>query len=88
MARSPGGSAGRGGAGRLAGGVLLETGGGNFQTRGLDDVLSPSVSPPSSPDNRSFLSPENLSLLPWSLGDFEQLVTSLTLHDPGIFGPQ
>nr|XP_012417179.1 PREDICTED: ran guanine nucleotide release factor isoform X2 [Odobenus rosmarus divergens] len=33
------------------------------------------------------LSPENLSLPPWSLGDFEQLVTSLTLHDPNIFGP-
>ncbi|XP_047564421.1 ran guanine nucleotide release factor isoform X4 [Lutra lutra] len=34
------------------------------------------------------LGPENLSLPPWSLGDFEQLVTSLTLHDPNIFGPQ
>lgn len=41
-----------------------------------------------SPDNRSSLDPENLSLPPWSLGDFEQLVTSLTLHDPNIFGPQ
>uniref|UniRef100_A0A8C9K0C3 RAN guanine nucleotide release factor n=1 Tax=Panthera tigris altaica TaxID=74533 RepID=A0A8C9K0C3_PANTA len=50
------------------------------------DVLLTFSQPP--PDNRSFLSPENLSLLPWSLGDFEQLVTSLTLHDPGIFGPQ
>ncbi|XP_064438901.1 ran guanine nucleotide release factor isoform X2 [Mirounga angustirostris] len=34
------------------------------------------------------LGPENLSLPPWSLGDFEQLVTSLTLHDPNIFGPR
>ncbi|XP_049492938.1 ran guanine nucleotide release factor isoform X1 [Panthera uncia] len=50
------------------------------------DVLLTFSQPP--PDNRSFLSPENLSLLPWSLGDFEQLVTSLTLRDPGIFGPQ
>ncbi|XP_012967226.1 ran guanine nucleotide release factor isoform X1 [Mesocricetus auratus] len=32
--------------------------------------------------------PENLSCPPWSLGNFEQLVTSLTLHDPNIFGPQ
>ncbi|XP_059936522.1 ran guanine nucleotide release factor isoform X2 [Mesoplodon densirostris] len=40
------------------------------------------------PENRSSLGPENLSLPPWSLGDFEQLVTSLTLHDPNIFGPQ
>lgn len=43
---------------------------------------------PPSPDNRSSLGPENLSPPPWSLGDFEQLVTSLTLHDPNIFGPQ
>ncbi|CAO2643722.1 Ran guanine nucleotide release factor [Lemmus lemmus] len=34
------------------------------------------------------LGPENLSCPPWSLGNFEQLVTSLTLHDPNIFGPQ
>ncbi|KAM9208574.1 ran guanine nucleotide release factor [Dugong dugon] len=40
------------------------------------------------PENRSSLGPENLSPPPWSLGDFEQLVTSLTLHDPNIFGPQ
>lgn len=40
------------------------------------------------PDNRSSLGPENLSPPPWSLGDFEQLVSSLTLHDPNIFGPQ
>ncbi|XP_073874631.1 ran guanine nucleotide release factor isoform X3 [Macaca fascicularis] len=40
------------------------------------------------PDNRSSLGPENLSPPHWSLGDFEQLVTSLTLHDPNIFGPQ
>lgn len=68
--------------------VLQGTGSGNFQTRGLDDVLSPSVPLPPSPDNRSSFGPENLSLLPWSLGDFEQMVTSLTLHDPNIFGPQ
>lgn len=40
------------------------------------------------PDNRPCFGPENLSLPPWSLSDFEQLVTSLTLHDPNIFGPQ
>ncbi|XP_075417027.1 ran guanine nucleotide release factor [Tenrec ecaudatus] len=40
------------------------------------------------PENGSCHSPENVSSLPWSLGDFEQLVTSLTLHDPNIFGPQ
>nr|KAF6305459.1 RAN guanine nucleotide release factor [Pipistrellus kuhlii] len=40
------------------------------------------------PDDRSSLDPENLSFPPWSLGDFERLVTSLTLHDPDIFGPQ
>ncbi|XP_031209892.1 ran guanine nucleotide release factor-like [Mastomys coucha] len=34
------------------------------------------------------LGPENLSCPPWSLGNFEQLVTSLTLHDPNLFGPQ
>uniref|UniRef100_A0A8C0SE96 Ran guanine nucleotide release factor n=5 Tax=Canis lupus TaxID=9612 RepID=A0A8C0SE96_CANLF len=50
------------------------------------DVLVTFNEPP--PDNRLSLGPENLSLLPWSLGDFEQLVTSLTLHDPNIFGPQ
>ncbi|XP_029783195.1 ran guanine nucleotide release factor isoform X2 [Suricata suricatta] len=50
------------------------------------DLLLTFNQPP--PDNRSSLSPENLSLLPWSLGNFEQLVTSLTLHDPDIFGPQ
>ena len=44
--------------------------------------------PTPSPENRSSPGPENLSLPPWSLGDFEQLVTSLTLHDPNIFGPQ
>lgn len=38
-------------------------------------------------DNRS-LGSESLSCLPWSLGNFEQLVTSMTLHDPNIFGPQ
>ncbi|KAM5272625.1 ran guanine nucleotide release factor isoform 2-T2 [Ctenodactylus gundi] len=36
-------------------------------------------------DNRSFLGPANP---PWSLSNFEQLVTSLTLHDPNIFGSQ
>ncbi|KAM8813805.1 ran guanine nucleotide release factor [Rhynchonycteris naso] len=50
------------------------------------DLLLTFNQPP--PDNRSSLDPEDLSLLPWSLGDFEQLVTSLTLHDPNIFGPQ
>ncbi|KAF0872549.1 MOG1 factor, partial [Crocuta crocuta] len=50
------------------------------------DLLLTFSQPP--PDNRSSLSPENLPLPPWSLGDFEQLVTSLTLHDPDIFGPQ
>ncbi|XP_008059325.1 ran guanine nucleotide release factor isoform X1 [Carlito syrichta] len=40
------------------------------------------------PDNRSSVGPENLSPPPWSLGDFEQLVTSLALLDPNIFGPQ
>jgi hypothetical protein len=34
------------------------------------------------------LGPENLSCPPWSLSNFEQLVTSLTLHDPNLFGPQ
>lgn len=46
------------------------------------DLLLTFNQPPSS------LGPENLSLPPWSLGDFEQLVTSLTLHDPNIFGSQ
>ncbi|XP_026376727.2 ran guanine nucleotide release factor [Ursus arctos] len=50
------------------------------------DLLLTFNDPP--PDNRLSLGPENLSLPPWSLGDFEQLVTSLTLHDPNIFGPQ
>lgn len=50
------------------------------------DLLLTFNQPP--PENRSSLGPENLSLLPWSLGDFEQLVTSLTLHDPNIFSPQ
>ncbi|KAB0361461.1 ran guanine nucleotide release factor isoform X1 [Muntiacus reevesi] len=50
------------------------------------DLLLTFNQPP--PENRSSLGPENLSILPWSLGDFEQLVTSLTLHDPNIFGPQ
>ncbi|XP_066120320.1 LOW QUALITY PROTEIN: ran guanine nucleotide release factor [Saccopteryx bilineata] len=50
------------------------------------DLLLTFNQPP--PDSRSSLDPEDLSLLPWSLGDFEQLVTSLTLHDPNIFGPQ
>nr|XP_035950453.1 ran guanine nucleotide release factor isoform X5 [Halichoerus grypus] len=49
------------------------------------DLLLTFNDPP--PDNRLSLGPENLSLPPWSLGDFEQLVTSLTLHDPNIFGP-
>ncbi|KAH0520109.1 Ran guanine nucleotide release factor [Microtus ochrogaster] len=40
------------------------------------------------PSNSRSLGPENLSCPPWSLGNFEQLVTSLTLHDPNIFGPQ
>lgn len=38
-------------------------------------------------DNRS-LDSENPSSPPWNPGHFEQLVTSLTLHDPNIFGPQ
>ncbi|VCW79219.1 unnamed protein product [Gulo gulo] len=50
------------------------------------DLLLTFNDPP--PDHRLSLGPENLSLPPWSLGDFEQLVTSLTLHDPNIFGPQ
>ncbi|XP_006761779.1 PREDICTED: ran guanine nucleotide release factor, partial [Myotis davidii] len=50
------------------------------------DLLLTFNQPP--PDNRLSLDPENLSFPPWSLGDFEQLVTSLTLHDPNIFGPQ
>uniref|UniRef100_A0A452USY0 Ran guanine nucleotide release factor n=1 Tax=Ursus maritimus TaxID=29073 RepID=A0A452USY0_URSMA len=50
------------------------------------DLLLTFNDPP--PDNRLSLGPANLSLPPWSLGDFEQLVTSLTLHDPNIFGPQ
>ncbi|XP_037349759.1 ran guanine nucleotide release factor isoform X2 [Talpa occidentalis] len=50
------------------------------------DLLLTFNQPP--PDNRSPLGPENLSPMPWNLGDFEQLVTSLTLHDPNIFGPQ
>ncbi|XP_045745852.1 ran guanine nucleotide release factor isoform X1 [Mirounga angustirostris] len=50
------------------------------------DLLLTFNDPP--PDNRLPLGPENLSLPPWSLGDFEQLVTSLTLHDPNIFGPR
>ncbi|XP_038184364.1 ran guanine nucleotide release factor [Arvicola amphibius] len=40
------------------------------------------------PSNSRYLGPESLSCPPWSLGNFEQLVTSLTLHDPNIFGPQ
>lgn len=51
------------------------------------DVLLTFNQPPIS-DNRSSLSPGNVSPPPWSLGDFEQLVTSLNLHDPTIFGPQ
>ncbi|XP_054431663.1 ran guanine nucleotide release factor [Pteronotus mesoamericanus] len=50
------------------------------------DLLLTFNQPP--PDNRSTPGSENQSLPPWSLGDFEQLVTSLTLHDPNIFGPQ
>nr|XP_008268967.1 ran guanine nucleotide release factor isoform X2 [Oryctolagus cuniculus]XP_051697055.1 ran guanine nucleotide release factor isoform X2 [Oryctolagus cuniculus] len=46
------------------------------------DLLLTFNQPPSS------LGPGNLSPPPWSLGDFEQLVTSLNLHDPNIFGPQ
>ncbi|EDL18064.1 mCG133827 [Mus musculus] len=34
------------------------------------------------------LGPENLSCPPWSLSNFEQPLTSLTLHDPNLFGPQ
>ena len=68
--------------------VLQGSGSGGFHTGVPDDVISPSVPPPPSPDNRSSLGSENQSLPPWSLGDFEQLVTSLTLHDPNIFGPQ
>ncbi|XP_002719058.2 ran guanine nucleotide release factor isoform X1 [Oryctolagus cuniculus] len=50
------------------------------------DLLLTFNQPP--PDNRSSLGPGNLSPPPWSLGDFEQLVTSLNLHDPNIFGLQ
>ncbi|KAF6096560.1 RAN guanine nucleotide release factor [Phyllostomus discolor] len=50
------------------------------------DLLLTFNQPPS--DHRSSLGSENQSLPPWSLGDFELLVTSLTLHDPNIFGPQ
>ncbi|XP_012868841.1 PREDICTED: ran guanine nucleotide release factor isoform X2 [Dipodomys ordii] len=50
------------------------------------DLLLTFNQPPS--ENRSSLGPENLSPPPWSLSNFEQLVTSLTLHDPNIFGPQ
>ncbi|KFO18867.1 ran guanine nucleotide release factor isoform X1 [Fukomys damarensis] len=50
------------------------------------DLLVTFNQPP--PDNRSSLGPENPSSPSWNLGDFEQLVTSLTLHDPNIFGPQ
>ncbi|XP_004857548.1 ran guanine nucleotide release factor isoform X1 [Heterocephalus glaber] len=50
------------------------------------DLLVTFNQPP--PDHRSSLGPENLSSPSWNLGDFEQLVTSLTLHDPNIFGPQ
>ncbi|XP_012371745.1 ran guanine nucleotide release factor isoform X5 [Octodon degus] len=50
------------------------------------DLLVTFNHPP--PDNRSSVGPENLSPPSWNLGDFEQLVTSLTLHDPSIFGPQ
>ncbi|XP_004462477.1 ran guanine nucleotide release factor [Dasypus novemcinctus] len=50
------------------------------------DLLLTFSQPP--PEIRSSLGPESLSPLPWSLDDFEQLVTSLTLHDPNIFGPQ
>nr|XP_004663210.2 ran guanine nucleotide release factor [Jaculus jaculus] len=39
------------------------------------------------PSDNGCLGPENLSSPPWSLSNFEQLVTSLTLHDPNIFGP-
>jgi hypothetical protein len=66
--------------------VLWGPGGGNFQISILN-VLSSSVFPPLSSD-RSPLGPENLSPPPWSLGNFEQLVASVTLHDPNIFGPQ
>ncbi|XP_045442493.1 ran guanine nucleotide release factor isoform X1 [Pipistrellus kuhlii] len=55
-------------------------------TRYQTDLLLTFNQPP--PDDRSSLDPENLSFPPWSLGDFERLVTSLTLHDPDIFGPQ
>ena len=68
--------------------VLWGTGNGNLQTQDLDDVFFLSIPHPPNPENRSSLGPENLSLPPWSLGDFEQLVTSLTLHDPNIFGSQ
>nr|KAF6458471.1 RAN guanine nucleotide release factor [Rousettus aegyptiacus] len=50
------------------------------------DLLLTFNQPP--PDNRSSLGADDLLLPPWSLGDFEQLVTSMTLHDPNIFGPQ
>ncbi|XP_055971093.1 ran guanine nucleotide release factor isoform X2 [Sorex fumeus] len=46
------------------------------------DLLLTFNQPPSS------LGPENMAPPPWSLVDFEQLVTSLTLRDPNIFGPQ
>lgn len=36
----------------------------------------------------SSLGPENMSPPPWSLVDFEQMVNTLTLHDPNIFGTQ
>lgn len=51
-------------------------------------VFSFHLSPTSSPDNISSLGPENMSPPPWSLVDFEQMVSTLTLHDPNIFGTQ
>ncbi|KAM5149601.1 ran guanine nucleotide release factor [Callospermophilus lateralis] len=50
------------------------------------DLLLTFSQPP--PDNRPSLGPGNVPPPPWNLGDFEQLVTSLALHDPNIFGPQ
>ncbi|XP_007950422.2 ran guanine nucleotide release factor [Orycteropus afer afer] len=50
------------------------------------DVLLTFNQPPL--ENRPSLGPENLSPPAWTLGDFEQLVASLTLHDPNIFSAQ
>ncbi|XP_004604895.1 ran guanine nucleotide release factor isoform X1 [Sorex araneus] len=50
------------------------------------DLLLTFNQPP--PENRSSVGPENMAPPPWSLVDFEQMVTSLTLRDPNIFGPQ